>query len=184
GKGNDNKGGKGNDNNGGKGNDNNGGKGNDNNGGKGNDNSGGKGNDNSGGKGNDNNGGKGNDNNINDVISKEGYSTLGDVNFDLNQSTLKPNFKGMLNEVIYLLKQDNNATILIDGHTDITGEESFNTKLAELRAEAVKRYLELNGIERNRIIIGSFGESKPKYSNDTPGGRALNRRVEIMIKRD
>ncbi len=186
-KGNDNNVVKGNDNNVVKGNDNNVVKGNDNNVVKGNDNNVVKGNDNNVVKGNDNNVVKGNDNNVvkdNNLISKEGYSSLGDVNFDLNQSTVKPNFSLLLNEVIYLLKEDKNATILIDGHTDFTGEESLNTKLALKRAESVKRYLESKGISSNRIIVGSFGESKPKYSNETPGGRALNRRVEIMIKRD
>jgi outer membrane protein OmpA-like peptidoglycan-associated protein len=90
----------------------------------------------------------------------------------------------MLNEVAVLLKQDPNATVLLDGHTDLTGDESFNDKLSKQRAEAIKRYLELKGVDENRILIGSFGESKPKFSNDTPNGRALNRRVEIMIKRN
>jgi outer membrane protein OmpA-like peptidoglycan-associated protein len=179
-KGNDNNIVKGNDNNGVKGNDNNGVKGNDNNGVKGNDNNGVKGNDNNGVKGNDNNGVKGNENSI----SKEGFSSLGDVNFDLNQSDVKPAFNILLNEVVFLLKEDKNATIVIDGHADITGEESYNKKLAMQRAESVKRILESKGIASNRIIVGSFGESKPKFSNNSAGGRALNRRVEIMVKRD
>ncbi len=197
GKGNDNNVGKGNDTNSGKSNDNNvgkvndtdSGKGNDNNAGKGNDTNSGKGNDNNLGKLNDTNSGKGNDNNVgkgndNNIVSKEGYSSLGDVNFDLNQSSVKPNFNLLLNEIAFLLNEDKNATILIDGHTDITGEESFNSKLAMQRAESVKRILESKGIASNRIIIGSFGESKPKFSNTSPGGRALNRRVELMIKRN
>jgi outer membrane protein OmpA-like peptidoglycan-associated protein len=187
-KGNDNNVVKGNDNNVVKGNDNNVVKGNDNNVVKGNDNNVVKGNDNNVVKGNDNNVVKGNDNNAEkgnqNLISKEGYSSLGDVNFDLNQSSVKPNFNLLLNEIAFLLKEDKNATILIDGHTDITGEESFNSKLAMQRAESVKRVLESKGIESNRIIIGSFGESKPKFSNTSQGGRALNRRVELMIKRD
>jgi outer membrane protein OmpA-like peptidoglycan-associated protein len=187
-KGNDNNVVKGNDNNVVKGNDNNVVKGNDNNVVKGNDNNVVKGNDNNVVKGNDNNVVKGNDNNAEkaneNLISKEGYSSLGDVNFDLNQSSVKPNFNLLLNEIAFLLKEDKNATILIDGHTDITGEESFNSKLAMQRAESVKRILESKGIASSRIIIGSFGESKPKFSNNSQGGRALNRRVELMIKRD
>jgi OOP family OmpA-OmpF porin len=89
-----------------------------------------------------------------------------------------------LSEVAFLLKQDANATVLLDGHTDLTGDESFNDKLSKQRAETIKRYLELKGVDGDRILIGSFGESKPKFSNDTPNGRALNRRVEIMIKRN
>jgi OOP family OmpA-OmpF porin len=180
----DNNGNKGNDNNGNQGNDNNGNQGNDNNGNKGNDNNGNQGNDNNGNQGNDNNGNKGNESNDKKIISKDGFSTLADVNFDLNQSTLKTNFTTLLNEVVYLLKQESSTKILIDGHTDITGEENFNTKLALQRAESVKKFLESKGIASDRILIGSFGETKPKYSNDTPSGRALNRRVEIMIKRN
>ena len=131
-----------------------------------------------------NNNSNNNNSNNNNLISKEGFTSYADINFDLNQSTLKTAFIGTLNEIVYLLKQDANANILLDGHTDVTGDESFNDKLAKERAEAIKRYLELKGINANRIVIGAFGESKPKYSNDTPGGRALNRRVEIMIKRN
>jgi OOP family OmpA-OmpF porin len=50
------------------------------------------------------------------------------------------------------------------------------------RANALKAYFVSKGIDPNRIQVGSFGESKPKYLNKTPTGRALNRRVEIYIK--
>ena len=82
------------------------------------------------------------------------------------------------------MKNDKNATLLLEGHTDITGEESYNDDLSMKRAESIKKYLEFKGISADRIKIGVFGESKPKFSNDTPGGRVLNRRVEILIKRD
>ncbi|MEY3085677.1 MAG: hypothetical protein RL037_1857, partial [Bacteroidota bacterium] len=125
-----------------------------------------------------------NGNNDKNSFSKEGYSFLSDVNFNLNQSTINEGYKIFLNEIAYLLKEDKNATVLLDGHSDITGNESFNDKLSNQRAEAVKRYLMLKGISTERIKIDYFGESKPKFSNNTTRGRALNRRVEIMIKRD
>ena len=88
----------------------------------------------------------------------------------------------MLNEVAYLLKENSNATIVLDGHTDTSGDDAFNEKLSKQRAESIKRYIQSKGIDSSRIVVGSFGESKPKFSNKTSGGRALNRRVEMLIK--
>ena len=181
GNGNNTNGGHGNNTNVGNGNNTNGGNGNNTNGGNGNNTNGGNGNNTNGGNGNNTNGGNGN--NTPKILNKEGFSSLADINFDLNQSTVNSKFNGLLNEVVSLLKDDPNTVLALEGHTDITGESSFNDKLSYTRANAIKKYLVSKGIDASRIEIGSFGESKPKFLNTTATGRALNRRVEIYIKK-
>ena len=81
-----------------------------------------------------------------------------------------------------MLKSMPGSSIVIAGHTDITGDESFNEQLALKRANSIKNYLTRRGIESNRIEVVSFGETKPKFLNTTAAGRALNRRVEVYIR--
>jgi OOP family OmpA-OmpF porin len=116
------------------------------------------------------------------LLNKEGFSSLSDVNFELNQSGVNQSFNSVLNEIISLLKSNPNSVLALEGHTDATGETNFNNELSLKRANALKAYFVSKGIDPNRIQVGSFGESKPKYLNKTPTGRALNRRVEIYIK--
>ncbi len=78
------------------------------------------------------------------------------------------------------LKSDRSIKIKLEGHTDGIGNEDTNKKLSEQRVRAVKKYLVDRGISDSRIIGEGFGISKPVASNDTPEGRALNRRVVII----
>jgi len=68
----------------------------------------------------------------------------------------------------------------IQGHTDNVGSEQYNRKLSENRAKAVKNYLTTKGISDQRLIAVGFGKSRPKTTNRTEEGRALNRRVELL----
>ena len=75
-----------------------------------------------------------------------------------------------------------NSRIQVGGHTDATGEDSFNQRLSRQRAEKVAKFLsEVGNISAGRIVAYGFGESKPVASNETVEGRAANRRVEIII---
>jgi outer membrane protein OmpA-like peptidoglycan-associated protein len=126
-----------------------------------------------------------NSNNNGDVVfvDRADYTSLSDVNFELNAKVLNAKYYPNLKEIVNLLKTNPNASIALEGHTDITGESSFNDKLAYKRANSIKTYLVKQGIDASRIQIVSFGENKPKYLNSTSVGRALNRRVEILIKK-
>ena len=73
------------------------------------------------------------------------------------------------------------GTIKVHGYTDSTGSESYNTWLSTRRAERVKEYVIRHGVEPRRIRIEAFGACCFEASNDTPEGRASNRRVEIVI---
>jgi outer membrane protein OmpA-like peptidoglycan-associated protein len=69
----------------------------------------------------------------------------------------------------------------IQGHTDNTGTDKYNQSLSERRSSTVSNYLTSHGIALERVKTVGFGESAPKYSNDTESGRAQNRRVEFLI---
>jgi outer membrane protein OmpA-like peptidoglycan-associated protein len=68
----------------------------------------------------------------------------------------------------------------VEGHTDGDGDESYNQKLSEERAAAVKNLLIKNGIEATRLDSKGYGESMPVDNNSTQEGRANNRRVEFV----
>ena len=71
--------------------------------------------------------------------------------------------------------------ILVEGHTDPVGEESYNLSLSRDRAYAVQSYLGSLGVANSRISSVGYGESMPVASNDSDSGRAQNRRVEVAI---
>ena len=72
----------------------------------------------------------------------------------------------------------------ISGHTDSDGEEVYNQKLSEKRAEAVLEYLTKKGIDKARLSSIGYGESKPIKDNSTEKGKKLNRRVEFKFSAD
>lgn len=108
--------------------------------------------------------------------------TLGDVLFDTGQHVLKPGAHGDLDRLADFLREYDERDVRIMGHTDSTGDAGFNQELSQRRAEAVKQYLVAQGIEPRRVLTFGRGESAPVASNDTPGGRQMNRRVDILIE--
>jgi outer membrane protein OmpA-like peptidoglycan-associated protein len=79
------------------------------------------------------------------------------------------------------LKEYEDRSVLIEGHTDNVGSDEYNQGLSEQRAAAVQSYLVGQGIAPNRITTSGLGESRPIASNDSPTGRQQNRRVEVII---
>ena len=70
----------------------------------------------------------------------------------------------------------------IEGHTDAIGSQDYNQKLSEDRAQTVNEYLLRAGVRPDRIVaVRGFGKLKPVTTNETPEGRQMNRRVEIVI---
>jgi outer membrane protein OmpA-like peptidoglycan-associated protein len=91
--------------------------------------------------------------------------------------------KAQLDTLAALFKQFPDQTIVLEGHTDATGNEEANKQIGLKRAESVKQYLvKRHSIDPNRITTASYGSSKPADTNDTEAGRAKNRRVEIYRK--
>ena len=87
-----------------------------------------------------------------------------------------------LNQVAKFLKDNAQFNLEVIGHTDSQGSETYNLKLSKDRANAVKKYLEGQGVQGTRIIADGKGESEPIATNDTAEGRAKNRRVVFTIK--
>ena len=98
------------------------------------------------------------------------------VLFDFDSAMLKPGGQAEINRVADVLKQYNQTTITVEGHTDATGPEEYNMDLSQRRAQAVKDALIQRGVEEWRIKAVGFGESQPISSSN-----AQNRRVNIRI---
>jgi outer membrane protein OmpA-like peptidoglycan-associated protein len=104
-----------------------------------------------------------------------------DVLFDTNSAALKAGSYDEMNRVAQVLNQYPDTTILIAGHTDSTGSESYNQQLSERRAVAVKNALGGQGVNPARLSTIGYGESRPIADNSIESGRQINRRVEITI---
>lgn len=104
------------------------------------------------------------------------------LRFQTASSRLHPDNKELLSTLAGVLK-DCPGAFVIDGHTDSNGEEASNQKLSLARAKAVRASLVSLGIARDRLSTQGYGESRPAATNDTPQGRAQNRRIEIHVKR-
>jgi outer membrane protein OmpA-like peptidoglycan-associated protein len=100
-------------------------------------------------------------------------------NFDKANLTLEA--QNHLNSLVTVLNNYRDTDIELQGHTDSKGSVAYNQNLSEERATAVANYLTNKGISAYRCTIRGFGESQPKYSNQTADGLAQNRRVEFLI---
>jgi len=105
------------------------------------------------------------------------------VNFGFDQKALSDEAKAALDDFADRLKADDkNVFIEIQGHTDSIGSEAYNLALGKWRADAVKRYLYMNGgVPLNRMSVVSYGEAKPPADNSTAEGRAQNRCVVLVV---
>jgi outer membrane protein OmpA-like peptidoglycan-associated protein len=108
-------------------------------------------------------------------------SMPGNVTFATDSSNISADFYPVLDSVALVINEFEKTYIDINGHTDSTGAESYNQTLSEARASSVARYLESQKVVPQRIITRGMGESQPIADNDTREGRALNRRVEIIL---
>lgn len=102
------------------------------------------------------------------------------INFDVDKATLRPESMGTLNQIKAVMASDPTLKFEIDGHTDNSGSAAHNLELSQQRAEAVKAQLVAMGISADRLTTKGYGDSKPMASNDTPDGKANNRRVEFV----
>lgn len=101
--------------------------------------------------------------------------------FATNSSTLSDASKSALRNFAASLKQNPDTDIRIIGYTDNTGNVDYNQTLSEKRARSVYDYLMMQGVSADRMSYSGRGIHDPVASNDTAEGRALNRRVEIVI---
>lgn len=105
------------------------------------------------------------------------------VNFDVGKAQIKQEDYTLLTKLQEAMKLFNDASIVIEGHTDSQGGDDLNLTLSQERADAVLSYLNANtSVNRDRFSTMGFGESRPVANNETIAGRKLNRRIDIVIK--
>jgi len=114
-------------------------------------------------------------------LAKNGRAEIYGIYFDFDSATLRPESGPVLKEISEALQHNPGWKIKIDGHTDNIGGGEYNLQLSQRRAEAVKQALIREyAISTDRMTSEGFGASRPKATNDTVEGRALNRRVELV----
>jgi outer membrane protein OmpA-like peptidoglycan-associated protein len=101
--------------------------------------------------------------------------------FAVDKADLSPAARENLTSLATVLKKYDDTNLLIEGHTDATGSDSYNQGLSERRAGAVSVFLVTQSVSSARMTTIGYGESQPVASNDTADGRATNRRVEVAI---
>jgi OOP family OmpA-OmpF porin len=115
-----------------------------------------------------------------DRVMQDGKIIVNGIRFDVNKSTLKPESMGAINEIYNLMKDNPDLKFSVEGHTDSQGDDAFNMKLSQERAESVKNTLIKMGISPDRLTAKGWGESKPISNNASPEDMANNRRVEFV----
>lgn len=103
------------------------------------------------------------------------------VNFRTGSAELTPLSRYELDNVVAVMNKYANLTLEVGGHTDSTGEPESNLTLSDARANSVKRYLSSKGVNPDKLIAVGYGQDRPTDTNDTPEGRAQNRRTELRI---
>ncbi len=104
------------------------------------------------------------------------------IYFASGSAALDPNARQVLDQVALTAQTYSNAYIRVEGNTDSTGNPQRNVALSQQRAQAVANYLVGRyGFQRGRFIAKGNGPHKPRASNNTPEGRARNRRTDVMV---
>jgi outer membrane protein OmpA-like peptidoglycan-associated protein len=105
-----------------------------------------------------------------------------DVTFASNQSAINPRFNATLDDVAGVLNRYDQSIVDIIGHADSDGADDYNLNLSRQRASSVARYLVSRNVLADRLYVDGRGESAPIATNATAEGKAMNRRVEILIR--
>lgn len=101
--------------------------------------------------------------------------------FKINSSEISDSYKSDLSSAAEVFAKYPDTNIVIEGHTDDTGSDELNMNLSQKRAEAVRDFLVSKGVAANRLTTKWYGETQPKYPNDSEANREKNRRVELGV---
>ncbi len=107
--------------------------------------------------------------------------SLEGIQFEFDSDVIKPESYPILDAAVETLKSKTEINLDIAGHTDNIGEDAYNQNLSERRANSVMKYLTEKGIDAARLKAAGFGETQPVADNETPEGRAKNRRVDFKV---
>ena len=102
--------------------------------------------------------------------------------FETNSAEVKPAFDSTMDKLADVVVRYAKTTLVVVGHTDNVGSDSYNQKLSERRAAAVAQYFESRRVNPVRLSVSGKGESSPVASNASEAGRQQNRRVEIYVE--
>ncbi|NPU96629.1 MAG: OmpA family protein [Candidatus Omnitrophica bacterium] len=116
-------------------------------------------------------------------VDERGCWVISNVLFDYDRFELRPEFFPVLDEVVTVLQNNPEVRVLLEGHADARGSQSYNQRLSERRAMAVMAYLVDRGISRDRLSARGWGESRPVAPNTTEENMQKNRRVELTPMR-
>lgn len=108
--------------------------------------------------------------------------TLENIQFEFNSAKLTPAATTSLNKVVKALNSQPDSRVEVAGHSDSRGNDAYNLRLSDQRANSVRQYLVDRGIAASRITAKGYGEEQPVAGNDTEAGRAENRRVELRFR--
>ena len=107
----------------------------------------------------------------------------GGILFETDSAKLAPSAADLVRRISEVMKKNPNLKISVVGHTDSTGDYNYNLQLSERRAKAFVDALVKDGVAANRLTGVGVGPQSPVATNDTPEGRAQNRRVELVLIR-
>ena len=116
-----------------------------------------------------------------DALNKDGRIALY-INFDTGKSTIRPDSKPIIDQIVQMMKTNTGLELGVEGHTDNVGDAKSNQTLSENRAKAVVAAIVAQGIEAKRLSAAGHGQDKPVADNSSEEGRAKNRRVELVKK--
>lgn len=116
-----------------------------------------------------------------DGLMESGEVTTYGIPFDTDEDVPRAEAKPTLSDILEMMEAHPDLRIEIGGHTDSQGGDEYNMDLSERRANSVRTYLTSNGISDDRVTAVGYGEGKPIADNETPEGRAQNRRVTISV---
>jgi len=105
----------------------------------------------------------------------------GNITFATDSADVTSNFYPVLDSVAIVVNKYEKTYVDVIGHTDSTGRAEYNQALSERRAGSVTAYLESREVLQARLVVTGMGQDVPIASNDTADGRAMNRRVEIVL---
>jgi OmpA-OmpF porin, OOP family len=116
-----------------------------------------------------------------DALNREGHIALY-INFDTGKSTIKPESKPIIDQIVQMMKSNPDLKISVEGHTDNVGNPKSNKTLSDDRAKSVVAAIIAQGIDAKRLSAAGYGQDKPIADNRTEEGKAKNRRVELVKK--
>jgi OOP family OmpA-OmpF porin len=104
------------------------------------------------------------------------------IHFSYNKAEVSPKSYSLLNNLSKIARSCNGKSIYIGGHTDSDGDDGYNKRLSQDRAEMIKKYFIKRGVSSDKLIAVGYGETRPIASNDTDSNKAKNRRIEFYVK--